>query len=124
MGDLTRPKGMSATKLRQKKFGRLRSMHIPEDALPGSLSLTHRRCGKSYCHCAEGEGHPIWRLTFMVEGKKRVETIPADWVDEVQRRVDAGRAFKDAFADVLIANAELLVLERKQRGKKKPKKRK
>jgi hypothetical protein len=60
----------------------------------------------------------------MVEGKKRVETIPADWVEDVQQRVDAGRAFKDAVTEVLTANAELLVLERKQRGKKKPKKRK
>jgi hypothetical protein len=60
-----------------------------------------------------------------VEGKKRVETIPAEWVEEVQERVDAGRAFKDAVAEVLTANAELLVLEKKQRGKKKkkPKKR-
>jgi hypothetical protein len=125
MGDLTRLKGMSAAKLRQKKYARLRSLRLPEDALPGSLSLTHRRCGKSYCHCAEGEGHPVWRLTFMVEGKKRVETIPAEWVEEVQERVDAGRAFKDAVAEVLTANAELLVLEKKQRGKKKkkPKKR-
>jgi hypothetical protein len=46
-------------------------------------------------------------------------------VEEVQERVDAGRAFKDAVAEVLTANAELLVLEKKQRGKKKkkPKKR-
>lgn len=119
MGKLNRPKGMDATRWRQKKFARLRSLRIPEDALPGSLSVTYRRCGKSYCHCAEGEGHPVWRLTFMVEGKKRVETIPPEWVEEVQERVDAGRAFKEAFQDVMTANAELLKLERQQRGRKK-----
>ena len=119
MGKLNRPKGTEASRWRQKKFARLRSLCIPEDALPGSLSVTYRRCGKSYCHCAEGEGHPVWRLTFMVDGKRRVETIPPEWVQEVQERVDAGRAFREAFAEVMTANAELLKLERQQRGRKK-----
>jgi hypothetical protein len=123
MGKLNRPKGMDASRLRQKKFARLRSLHIPEDALPGSLSLTYRRCGKSYCHCAEGEGHPVWRLTFMVDGKKRIETIPPEWVEEVQGRVEMGRAFKAGFQEVMTANAELLVLEKKERGRKKKKRR-
>jgi len=108
------PKGQEAASLRQRKFGTLRSLVIPEDALPGSLSRSFRRCGKPTCHCAKGEGHPIWQLTYMLDGKKRVERIPADWVDEVQRRVDAGRQFKDAVAEVFTANARLLVLWRRQ----------
>jgi hypothetical protein len=51
----------------------------------------------------------------MAAGKKRVEHIPKEWVDEVRRRVDAGRAFQNALREVLTANAELLVLKRKQR---------
>ena len=50
----------------------------------------------------------------MAAGKKRVERIPKDWVDDVRRRVVAGRAFQDALREVLAANAELLVLRRKQ----------
>ena len=50
----------------------------------------------------------------MSGGKKRVERIPKDWVDDVRRRVVAGRAFQDALSEVLAANAELLVLRRKQ----------
>jgi len=53
----------------------------------------------------------------MVQGKKRVERIPAEWVDDVRRRVDAGREFKQAVAEVLAANAQLLVLERQQTGR-------
>ena len=123
MGDLTRPKGDQATKARKKKFALLRRLEVPEDGLPGSLSLSYRRCGKAYCHCADGQGHPQWQLTYMVRGKKRVETIPADWVDEVGARVDRARAFKEEVGEVFVANAELLVLEKKQRGKK-PKKKK
>ncbi len=51
----------------------------------------------------------------MVGGKKRVERIPNEWVEEVQRLVEAGREFKDAVAEVFAANAQLLALWRKQR---------
>ena len=51
----------------------------------------------------------------MAGGKKRVETIPADWLDPLRPRVQAGRRFKEAAAELLVINAELLVLARKQR---------
>jgi hypothetical protein len=54
----------------------------------------------------------------MVKGKRHVERIPKNWVEEVRRRVEAGRAFQDAVREVLAANAQLLVLARKQRRKK------
>jgi hypothetical protein len=31
----------------------------------------------------------------MSQGKRRVERIPKDWVDDVRRRVDAGREFRE-----------------------------
>jgi hypothetical protein len=112
------PTGDRAARLRQRKFALLRRYGIAEnvvrDLLPGSLSETRRRCGKPTCHCATGEGHLSAYLTFMVDGEKRVERIPAAWVAEVRRRVEAGRAFKDAVVEVLAANAQLLVLERQQ----------
>jgi hypothetical protein len=111
--------GPLASRLRQRKFQLLRRFSIPEDALPGSLSLTHLRCGKPTCHCADDRGHPVWSLTFMVQGKKRVQHIPKEWVEEVRRRVRAGREFQDAVREVLAANAQLLVLERKRLKKKK-----
>lgn len=111
--------GPLASRLRQRKFQLLRRFAIPADALPGSLSLSHLRCGKPTCHCADDRGHPVWSLTFMVQGKKRVQHIPKDWVEEVRRRVQAGREFQDAVREVLAANAQLLVLERKKPKKKK-----
>jgi len=108
------PRGAVAARLRQRKFRRLADLEVPPDGLPGSLSLTHRRCGKPTCHCAAGEGHPIWSLTFMVQGKKRVERIPDAWVADVRRQVEAGRAFREAVAEVFAANAQLLALWRRQ----------
>ena len=110
------PKGPEAARLRQRKYQLLRRFAIPGDPLPGSLILSHRRCGKPTCHCAKGgEGHPIWYLSFSVQGRKRQEQIPVEWVEEVRRRVAAGRAYKDAVSEVFAANAELLVLWRRQR---------
>lgn len=54
----------------------------------------------------------------MSRGQKRVERIPAAWVEQVQRRVQAGRQFQDALREVLTANAELLVLGRKKQARR------
>jgi Family of unknown function (DUF6788) len=115
-------KGHSAARLRQRKHALLRRFQIPAQALPGSLALSHRRCGKPTCHCADGEGHPLWSLTFMVGGKKRVERIPEEWVDQIRPLVEQGREFKQAVAEVFATNAQLLALWRKQSAKKMSKK--
>jgi hypothetical protein len=118
-------KGESAARLRQRKYTLVRDLQIAPDALPGSLALTHRRCGTPTCWCAKGkgDGHPLWLLTFMVNGKRRVERIPNEWVEEIRPLVEQGREFKDAVAEVLATNAQLLVLWRRQSMKeKRPKK--
>jgi len=56
----------------------------------------------------------MWSLTFMVGGKKHVERIPNDWVEEVRQRVEQGREFREAVAEVFAANAQLWVLWRRQ----------
>lgn len=113
----SRPRGQLAARLRQRKAELLRRFPIPDALLPGSLSQSHLRCGKPTCHCANPNdpGHPVWTLTFMVQGNKHTQCIPKDWVEQVERRVAAGREFQEAVREVLAANAQLLVLARKQR---------
>ena len=115
--------GDAAARLRQRKHAVLRRFQIPPDALPGSLALTHRRCGTPTCRCAKGEGHPLWSLTFMVDGKKRVERIPDEWLEQIRPLVEQGREFKDAVSEVFSANAQLLALGRRQSTPKRPRKR-
>jgi hypothetical protein len=50
----------------------------------------------------------------MDDGKKRVERVPKEWVEEVQQLVQRGREFKEALSAVLVANARLFVLALKQ----------
>lgn len=110
-------KGEAAARLRQRKYALLRRFQIPPDALPGSLVQTYHRCGKPNCRCAQGELHPLWSLTFMAEGKKHVQHIPRELVEELQPLVEQGREFKDAVAEVFAANAQLLALWRQQSSK-------
>lgn len=109
------PQGPQAARLRQRQFAAIRRYGIPADLLPGSLSVSRKRCGKPTCHCVQGEGHPVWSLTFMVEGRKRVLHIPKALVQEIRERVEAGRHYQEAVREVLAANAQLLELARKQR---------
>lgn len=108
------PKGRQAARLRRRKRQLLVPLRLPPDGLPGSLAQTHRRCGKASCHCAQGKGHPVWSLTFMLQGRKRVERIPEEWVAWVRQRVGSGRKFKEAVGEVFAINAQLLALGRQQ----------
>lgn len=112
------PQGDRAARLRQRKFELLRRFSLPPDLLPGALTRSYTRCGNPRCHCAGDRGHEAWSLTFMVKGQRHVERIPRDWVEEVQRRVEGGREFQAAVREVLAANAQLLVLARQQRKRK------
>ena len=108
------PKGPLAARLRRRIQHLLDRVVLPPTGLPGSLALSHSRCGKPSCHCADGKGHPIWSLTFMLDGQKHVERIPPDWVDSVRLRVEQARQFKEAVAEIFTANAQLLALQRDQ----------
>src|ERR1039457_4772963 len=107
--------GPEAAALKRRKRKLLTRLRIPPDALPGSLVLSHRRCGKPNCHCAGGTPHPFYSLTFMVDGNKHVESVPAEWIDAVRPAVDAAHGFKDAVSELFAVNAQLLVLARQQR---------
>ena len=61
----------------------------------------------------------MWSLTFMVDGKKMVEWIPKEWVEELRPLVNEGREYKSAVAEVFAINAQLFRIWRKQRSHKK-----
>jgi hypothetical protein len=112
-------KGKRAAELRKQKFELVKRYHIPEDLLPGSLVVTYRRCGKATCRCVDGAPHPMWQLTYMKDGQKRVEAIPADWADQIVKVFESGKEYRQAVAEVSVINAELLTLF-KQEKKKRP----
>jgi hypothetical protein len=50
----------------------------------------------------------------MSDGAKRVIHIPTDLIDKVQKQVEQGKTFKESINQIFAANAELLVLVRRQ----------
>lgn len=107
-------KGPEASRLRRRKYEIIRQYGFPESALPGAMTQTFRRCGKPTCHCAGSEGHPMWVLSFSVDGTKHTETIPESWVAELEPLITEGRECREALAEMLRLNAELLRLWRQE----------
>jgi len=105
-------------KLQARRQKLLAELRFPSAGLPGSLAQSRRRCGSEGCHCQQGEGHPSWTLTFMVERKKRVEHIPFELLEEVRERVEEGNAYKEGLAELMAINAQLLILERRAQRQK------
>jgi hypothetical protein len=111
-------KSVAASRLRRRKYALARRFVFPTEVLGGSLTQTHRRFGRATCHCAAGLGHPQWALTYSVKGTRYVQAVPADAVPELRRLVARGREYRNAVAELLAINAQLLSLWRKeQRGR-------
>ena len=102
-------------KLEARRKQLLADLRLPSEGLPGSLAQSRRRCGSAGCHCQQGEGHLSWALTFMVDGRKRVEHVPDELVGAVRRRLEQGNAYKNGVAELMAINAQILILKRRAR---------
>lgn len=111
-------KSVEASLLRQRKYALVRQYSIPENLIGGSLAFTRRRCGKPNCHCREGDGHPQWSITFCQHGRKRVERVPAQWAEQIEKVVFEAQRYLDAVFEVMAINIELLAQSRGQEQKK------
>ena len=63
----------------------------------------------------------MWTLTYSVQGNKHVQVVPNAVVPLLRPLVESGREYRDAVAELLAINAQLLSLwriEQRQREKK------
>jgi hypothetical protein len=93
----------------------LAGLQLPPEGLPGSLAESARRCGSPRCHCHQGEPHRSWTLTFMVDGRKRVEHVPNELLETVRARLQEGNAYKSEVAELMATNAQLVLFGRRLR---------
>ncbi|MHC4435114.1 MAG: DUF6788 family protein [Planctomycetota bacterium] len=63
----------------------------------GSLVRLQRRCGKTNCHCHDGQPHLTWALSYSVKGKTKMITLRDRDLSRVRRAL--GR-YKRAAADL------------------------
>ncbi len=113
-------KNREASRLRRRKHTLVRRFGLSENALGGHLAMTYRRCGKPTCHCANGQGHPRWTLSYSFEGEKRVEVLPETLASELAPLVEQGRELREAVMEVLAINLQLLRLWRAEQHGRPP----
>ena len=107
-------KGAEASQLRRRKHHLARRFGIPAELLGGSLNQVNRKCGKPTCRCASGDGHPMWTLTYSVDGCRHVEFLPDALLAVVEPLAQEGRAYRDALHEILAINAQLVTFWRQQ----------
>lgn len=76
-----------------------------------SLVEIRRRCGKSSCRCAEGEGHPAFLLTYKQQAKSRSLYVSKDRVEEVRAWVAEHRRVRSLLREVSTLTMALLAAE-------------
>lgn len=84
---------MTKPRLERKRRQLARSAPPLDLILRGSLFKRFRRCGRPTCHCAQGQGHPVFCVSVSrAEGKTEQITVPAElvpvakaWIRNYQR---------------------------------------
>jgi hypothetical protein len=60
----------------------------------------------------------MWTLTYSLEGAKQVVVVPTALVSKLQPLADEGRLWRDALADLLVINAQLVGLWRREQRRR------
>lgn len=69
--------------------------------LPASLSVTHKRCGREACRCAqEGPIHPTAHVTWKEHGVTQTLHVPQEVLEEVVQWVRAWKELKRLTAEM------------------------
>lgn len=83
--------------------------------LRGSLVVMRRKCGKSSCHCHEGELHPSLYLAVRANNKRTMIYIPSALEETVRSWVQNGRQV-DELLDFVSQQCLEQLLEQKQQA--------
>jgi hypothetical protein len=65
-------------------------------AAKGSVREYHQKCVRAECRrCASGKGHPVWQLTYYLDGRQRSKHIPRSLIGDVKRALSNGRKIEE-----------------------------
>ena len=81
-----------------------------EPLLPGSLYTLRRKCGKPNCRCTRGELHESTVLSYRGAGRPQNISPPPDQLDALRRMTDDYRRVRQARAQFVRWQRELLAL--------------
>lgn len=101
---MTRNKNLATIRmlrvLERRRARLLEALCGDQPFLVGSLSLVQRTCGKPTCHCATTPAHPAWVLATTRDARRRCQVVRWADVEDVRRRVELYRSFKQALRDL------------------------
>lgn len=83
--------------LQQTRNALLGELAAIGDFRPGNLYQRHRKCGRSYCHCAEPQspGHPVWQLSRKHQGRSVNHHIPTTAVEQTRTQLQEYQRFRE-----------------------------
>ena len=67
----------------RKARSRLAQLVSQHGLMRGNLLVRRVKCGKSNCHCAQGEGHECLLVAISEQGRTRQLFVPKDWQPRV-----------------------------------------
>ena len=105
-------------KAKQKKLAEIGPV------ITGSLSKIYRKCGKSYCRCADGEGHPAHILSYKNKktGKNTSMYVPKAKLEEVKEWVGNHKKVKELIQEISELSRKIVKLHVTVRRAKEKKK--
>ncbi|MDO8682433.1 MAG: hypothetical protein Q7N50_03000 [Armatimonadota bacterium] len=65
----------------------------------GNVYPLRRKCGKAYCHCAQGQLHVTLVHSTNVDGRTCLWTIPKERIEELNLLTGRYRRFRSARAE-------------------------
>ena len=108
-----RPRAARPPRERQVR-SRLAQLAHAGEFLRGSLTLMRHTCGKRTCRCARGEKHESWYLAYSQGGRKRMVSIPREWLPQVREWIARHRQARGCLE--ALSQAALRQLRSDKRG--------
>jgi hypothetical protein len=105
-------KHFANTYLRQKRKRLMRQLQqLEELMLRGSLIERYKQCGKSNCHCVNGEGHgPTYYLSVTIPEQGSVMVyIPGEHKAIIEKALKNYRDTQNILQEISNINRELLL---------------
>ena len=69
----------------------------------GTILQLRRRCGKPQCHCAKGDPHVTWALSYSEKGRTRMLTVRPEELSELRENLARYRAAATALERAALA---------------------
>lgn len=105
-------------KLQARRQELRETLVMPAEGLSGSLIMIKRGFWGKARRRFTGQEPPRWTLTYMAEGKKRVDYVSNDMIEDVRLKVEEGNAYKHGVAELMALNAQIMLLERRERRRR------